>query len=160
MPRIQQTSRPQTFNPRRSPFAVAVRLALGLGLFSFLLFGTLIAVGIVIVPTQGASAQADKSESGGPVAIVPAGETRQFVAALAGEAVVVDGTVHDLFAAGRTIDIGGTVLDNAFVAGQVATIPGTIGGDLFVAGSTRHDQRPGRGRRLCFRQGDPHRARS
>lgn len=51
---------------------------------------------------------------------------------LGNRAVIVNGSVGDLFAAGETVMIKGKVGDNAFVAARRVTLAGEVDGDLFV----------------------------
>ena len=55
---------------------------------------------------------------------------------LGNRAVVVNGSVGDLFAAGGTVMIKGRVTDNAFIAARRLTVAGAVDGDLFVFAET------------------------
>lgn len=70
-----------------------------------------------------------------PGAIVPAGEVRADDVYLAGDTVTIDGTVKgDAVLAGRLIAINGTVEGDVLAAGQAIAINGTVGDDIRMAG--------------------------
>lgn len=122
------------------PFVAALRWCFRLSLAVLFLgvvsVALLRASGVLVVPTAGAQGSATAVEEGreGPtrVARLEAGVVRDVVTLLFGETSILDGTVPDLFSAGRWVEVNGTVEDNAFVACQVAELTGTIGGDAFV----------------------------
>lgn len=84
--------------------------------------------------TVGASAFYAGSENG--TVTIPASQTVDGSAYIAGSTVVVDGSVQgDLFCAGETVTINGTIDGDVICAGATITVNGTVNGDIRIAGS-------------------------
>jgi cytoskeletal protein CcmA (bactofilin family) len=82
------------------------------------------------------TALALESREGGTITIGP-NEIVDDDVLLAGETVIVDGTINgNLFAGGTTITINGTVNGSVFVAGQALIVNGKITGSLFGGGAS------------------------
>ena len=71
-----------------------------------------------------------------PAFVAPAVESAGTVT-LGGDHVVMDDTAEDLFAAGQTVTLRGTITDNAFLAGKDVSLDGgRVEGDLLMAGAS------------------------
>jgi len=74
---------------------------------------------------------------GGQTVTVPSGEVVEGDLYVAGNNVVIDGTVNgDVFAAGQTLTINGKVNGGVSLAGQTITLNGSIGNGARVAGQS------------------------
>lgn len=68
---------------------------------------------------------------------IPAGQVVDDDVFIAGDSVLIDGTVSgNLFAVGSSVTLNGTVNGSIFAAGQTITINGYVGGSVYVAGGS------------------------
>ena len=99
------------------------------------LSGIIAFVGVVLVATSAHAAGFVVGNDNGD-AVVRANQTVDSTAFLAGNKVVVDGTIKgDLYCAGETVTITGTVEGDVICAGANLTVNGTVHGDVRVAGA-------------------------
>ncbi len=86
---------------------------------------------LLALPMAGAMAESDSDE------IIESGDIRSTATMLGGQFIRMAGQVPDFLGAGRTVDITGTVTDNALAFGQEITLEGgSIDGDFLAMGQT------------------------
>jgi hypothetical protein len=86
---------------------------------------------LLAMPLAGALAETDPDE------VIESGDIRSTATMLGGQFIRMAGQVPDFMGAGRTVDITGTVTDNALAFGQEITLDGgSIDGDFLAMGQT------------------------
>jgi hypothetical protein len=99
--------------------------------------GLLLVAGLFVGVKASASAVYIANEEGSST--IPKGKVVDGSAYLAGNTVVVEGTVKgDIFCAGNSVRIEGVVEGDVLCAGNSVTVGGTVNGDVRLAGATIH----------------------